>query len=280
MTLRVCVRFNLLTKGHLRASVGAAKRAVIPPLSRWRRDIYDGRSGGTLGAAPYQGNTMLPKSNVMTTVLLVCSLVASLTGCASSNGPALPGLADRVELNGVPFYRGNANQSGSMVLASMLSQQGITITPGLLDPALKLPAETDRLQQNISQVARDYGLLVYALDPQLNALLTQVAAGNPVLLRYSEGSAFWSQPRYALLVGYDRFKRHVLLRSGMNRRLPMDFDSFDSAWKSAGAWAILVQQPNQLPAKVDRQRWLDAARDTAAAGQEPAAARARKALGS
>ncbi|WNC07891.1 peptidase C39 family protein [Pseudomonas coleopterorum] len=222
---------------------------------------------------------MLRKSNVMTRLLLACSLMAGMAGCTSNNGPALPGLADRVELNGVPFYRGNANQSGSMVLASMLSQQGITITPGLLDPALKLPGETDRLQQNITQVAREYGLLVYPLDPQLNALLAQVAAGNPVLLRYSEGSFLWSQPRYALLVGYDRFKRHVLLRSGMNRRLPMDFDSFASAWKSAGSWAILIQQPNQLPAQVDRQRWLDAARETAAAGQEPAAARARKAIG-
>jgi hypothetical protein len=222
---------------------------------------------------------MLPKMNVMARTVLVCSLLAGLAACTSSNGPALPGLADRVELNGVPFFRGNANQSGSMVLASMLSQQGITITPGLLDPALKLPAETDRLQQNIVQVAREYGLLVYPLDPELNALLAQVSAGNPVMLRYSEGSAFWSQPRYALLVGYDRFKRHVLLRSGMNRRLQMDFGSFSSAWKSTGSWAILVQQPNQLPAQLDRQRWLDAARETAAAGQEPAAARARKAVG-
>lgn len=182
---------------------------------------------------------MLRKSNVMTRLLLACSLMAGMAGCASNNGPALPGLADRVELNGVPFYRGNANQSGSMVLASMLSQQGITITPGLLDPALKLPGETDRLQQNITQVAREYGLLVYPLDPQLNALLAQVAAGNPVLLRYSEGSFLWSQPRYALLVGYDRFKRHVLLRSGMNRRLPMDFDSFASASKSADRKSVV-----------------------------------------
>ena len=221
---------------------------------------------------------MPPRLNLLPRLLLMWSLLAALAGCTSSNGPALPGLADRVELNGVPFYRGNANQSGSMVLASMLSQQGITITPGLLDPALKLPGQVNRLEQGIPQVAREYGLLVYPLDPQLRALLTQVSAGNPVVLRYSEGSAFWSQPRYALLVGYDRFKRHVLLRSGMNRRLPMDFDSFSSAWKSAGSWAILIQQPNQLPAQVDRQRWLDAARETAAAGQEPAAARARKAL--
>lgn len=213
------------------------------------------------------------------TLLLACALALALAGCAgSAQGPALPGLADRVELNGVPFYRGNANHSGSMALAGLLSQQGVVITPGLLDPALKLPAEADRLQQRIPIAAREYGMLVYPLDANLEALLAQVSAGNPVLLSYTEGSAFWSEPRYALLVGYDRFKRLVLLRSGMNRRLPMAFDSFTSAWKSAGSWAILVQSPGQLPARLDRKRWLDAAELTGQAGQEQAAARARKAV--
>lgn len=212
------------------------------------------------------------------TLLLAAGLAGVLAGC-SSVGPALPGLPDRVELNGVPFFRGNANHSGSMALASMLSERGVQITPGLLDPALKLPAEADNLDSNIPRVAREYGMLVYPLDGQLNALLAQVAAGNPVLLRYTEGSMLWSEPRYALLVGYDRFKQQVLLRAGMSRRLPMAFDGFASAWKSAGSWAVLVQGPGQLPAQLDRQRWLDAARETARAGQEQAAAKAVRAVG-
>jgi hypothetical protein len=41
---------------------------------------------------------------------------------------------------------------------------------------------------------------------------------------------------------------------------------------------VLIQKPNQLPANVDQQRWLKAASDLAQAGQEQAAARAKKAL--
>jgi hypothetical protein len=41
----------------------------------------------------------------------------------------------------------------------------------------------------------------------------------------------------------------------------------------------LIQQPGQLPANVDSQRWLKAADELAGAGQEQAAARATKALG-
>jgi hypothetical protein len=35
-------------------------------------------------------------------------------------------------------------------------------------------------------------MVVYPLDKQLDALWAQVAAGNPVLLRYEEGSAWWA----------------------------------------------------------------------------------------
>ena len=55
--------------------------------------------------------------------------------------------------------------------------------------------------------------------------------------------------------------------------------SFESAFKDAGGWAVLIQNPIQLPAQVDQQRWLTAASDLAPAGQEQAAANANKARG-
>lgn len=212
-------------------------------------------------------------------VLAACLLAATLAGCAGQPSSELKQLPQRVELSAVPFFRGNANQSAPMALAALLSQQGVRITPGLLEDPLKLPQGLDRLQDSIQNVARQYGMLVYPLDGNFPALLTQVAAGNPVLVRYQEGSAFWSEPRYTLLVGYDRYKQRVLLRAGMSRRLLMDFDTFESAWKKEGAWAVLVQQPGQLPAQVDRQRWLKAANELAQAGQEQAARQAVNALG-
>ncbi|QBF27487.1 peptidase C39 family protein [Pseudomonas tructae] len=212
-------------------------------------------------------------------LLLACALSLALAGCASPPASQLKHLPQRVEIGSVPFYRGEANQSASMALAALLSQQGVRITPGLLDKPLGLPANLVKVEGSIQRVGREYGMVVYPLEPRLDALLTQVAAGNPVLLRFEQGSAFWGEPRYALLVGYDRYKQRVLLRAGMNRRLAMDFDDFESAWQKQGSWAILLQQPGQLPAQVDRQRWLKAANDLAQAGQEQAARQAVSALG-
>ncbi|WP_416194706.1 peptidase C39 family protein [Pseudomonas sp. AH2] len=209
---------------------------------------------------------------------LVLAFILSLTACASGVTPAMKRLPDRVELNSVPFFRGNVYQSGPGTLAAMLSQQGVIITPGLLDKPLQLPGREANLEQNMQNLAREYGFMVYPLDGELDALLTQVSAGFPVMLRITEGSAWWSKPRYALLIGYNRNKQTVLLHAGMDRRVLMSFSSFTSAWKDAGHWAVLIQGPRQLPAQVDQQRWLNAAKELAQAGQEQAAGEATKAL--
>lgn len=212
--------------------------------------------------------------------LLALGLAALLAGCAHQPAPRIGQLPDRVELTAVPFYRGDDDLGAPTALAALLRDRGVNVTPGLVTPYLKLPAKPPSLDQHMAEAAREYGMLVYPLDGQFQALLAQVAAGNPVLLRYRGGALFWGGDRYALLVGYDRFKSQVLLRSGQERRALMPFADFVSAWQEAGSWAVLVQGPTQLPAQVDAARWRDAAARLGQAGQEGAAQKALQALGS
>ena len=208
---------------------------------------------------------------------LAALLALAIVGCASVESPEFRRLPERVELNGVPFFRGNANQGAPQTLAGMLGEQRIRITPGLLIKPLKLPEAEASLQGSIEQLAAGYGLMVYPLDTSLHALLAQVAAGYPVMLRFNDGT-LWTEPRYGMLVGYNRAKGTVLLRAGMERRRLMDFDTFESAWKDAGGWAVLILSPTQLPADVDKARWLKVANDLSRSGQEQAGARAIKTL--
>ena len=158
----------------------------------------------------------------------------------------------------------------------MLSQQGIVMTPGLLDKPLHLPGDEANLERNMQVLAREYGLMVYPLDAKLTSVLAQVSAGYPVMARI--GGGLLSSTHYVVVVGFNQQKSTVLLRSGMDRRLLMSFSDFESKWSSAGHWAILTQRPSQLPANVDTQRWREAANATAQAGQEQAAAQALKVL--
>ena len=221
---------------------------------------------------------MSPAISSFRSLVLAVSCLVALVGCAGSVSPQIQRLPERVELNSVPFFRGEMYQGAPQSLAALLTLQGTVITPGLLEKPLHLPGGEAGLQQNMPTLAREYGLLVYPLDAKLPALLEQVAAGYPVLVRYTDGSAFWAEPRYAILAGYNRQKQTVLLRSGMNRRQLMSFSAFESAFNGAGGWAVLVQRPTQLPANVDSQRWLKAAAELGGAGQEQAAARATKTL--
>jgi len=213
------------------------------------------------------------RSNIKPSLLLACAL--GLAAC-SGHPSKLAGLPERVELTGVPAFRSEAYLSGPSALASMLSQQGIVMTPGLLDKPLRLPGAEADLERNMQVLAREYGLMVYPLDSRLTAVLEQVAAGYPVMARID--SSFWSGARYVVVVGFNQQKSTVLLRSGKERRLLMSFSDFESAWKSAGHWGILTQRPSQLPANVDAQRWREAANATAQAGQEQSAAQALKVL--
>uniref|UniRef100_UPI004038CE06 peptidase C39 family protein n=1 Tax=Pseudomonas bambusae TaxID=3139142 RepID=UPI004038CE06 len=211
------------------------------------------------------------------------ALTLMLAGCADPHAykpgypPVYKSLPDRVELNSVPFFRGKSYQSGPFALASMLSVRGVQTTPGLLEKPLKLPASEKTLELSMTNVAREYGFVVYPVDHQLPDLLAQVSAGYPVMVRFSEGSFWWKEQRYGVLVGFNQNKRNMLIYTGLGR-LTVSFDEFTSDWDNAGNWAILVQGPRQLPSPVDRERWLKAANDLAQAGQEQAAGEAVKAL--
>jgi hypothetical protein len=215
------------------------------------------------------------------------AVVVALSGCAGGHRgsgdytgvePEYKRLPDRVELNSVPFFRGDEYQSAPGALAGMLSARRVQITPGLVEKPLKLPGGEARLEQSMPNLARQYGFVVYPVDDSLPALLAQVAAGFPVMVRFSEGSMWWKKPRYGVLIGFNQRRRTVVLQAGQNRRMLMSFEAFTAAWGNAGNWAILIQGPRQLPAQIDRDRWLKAANALAQAGQEQAAGEAIKAL--
>lgn len=208
-------------------------------------------------------------------------ILASLLWLSACSGPALSpsvqALPESVELSGVPFFQQRAYQSAPATLASLLTAQGEVITPGLLEKPLHLPEDEKGLPARIVEVANRHGLVGYPLQPNLDALLVQVAAGNPVLVHLDEG--WLGSPRFALLIGYDRMKRHVILRAGAERRVQMTFSDFLGDWREGGHWAVLLQSPVNVPANVDRARWLQGADALDRAGQANAAAVARRQVG-
>lgn len=174
------------------------------------------------------------------------ALAVLLTGCAS--GLLLPPqserLPERIELVDVPFYPQEDYQCGPAALATVLVHRGVTTSPEALVPKVYLPERRGGLKLELVAAARQSGMLVYPLQPSLDALLAQVAAGNPVLVMQNLGLDWYPQWHFAVVVGYDRAKDELVLRSATTRRWVTDLRSFDRTWARAERWAVVTLPPN------------------------------------
>lgn len=193
-----------------------------------------------------------------------------LAGCAAPGlrHDALDGVdPTRVELQATPFFPQSEYQCGPAALATLLAADGVGVTADELVPEVYLPARRGSLQVELVAATRVRGRLPYQLAPRDEALFAELAAGRPVLVLQKLGAGPWPGWHYAVLVGYDRDRRSVLLRSGTTRRLEMSVGRFLASWDRAGRWAMLSLEPGELPAGADLKRYVDAAAGLEAVGR-------------
>jgi tetratricopeptide (TPR) repeat protein len=182
-----------------------------------------------------------------------------------------------VELATVPFHPQDDYQCGPAALASVLATTQSPVTPEALVDEVYLPARHGSLQAEMLATTRRHGRLAYPLAPRLTAVLQEVAAGNPVLVLQNLAFNFAPRWHYAVVVGYDRERGLLLLRSGRTRRLEISMVAFENTWERGGYWAMLALPPSRLPATADADTFVAAAvalerNDPAAAGAAYASA--------
>lgn len=205
--------------------------------------------------------------------IILCLMLGACTQ-APKLGPQVAALPPRVELRDVPFFPQDAYQCGPAALATMLVQRDVEITPEQLVPRVYLPERKGSLQLELVAAARDEGLLVYPLRPQIEDLLAELAAGNPVLVLQNLGNDWWPVWHFAVAVGYDLHAGTLLLRSAEERRQVHGLRYFESTWARGQRWAVVTLPPERLPATARPSDWLRAASDLEQTGQSRAAAQA------
>lgn len=167
-------------------------------------------------------------------------------------------LAPVLELTDVPFHPQQAYQCGPASLAMLTNWQAVDITPQELTPKLYIPGKKGSLQVELLSNTRQLGLIPYVLKPELDDLLREVAAGNPVLVFQNLALDWYPRWHYAVLIGYNLQQDEIILRSGTDRRRFNTLAQFERTWQRAGRWAMLALQPGQLPATVEYWRYLRA----------------------
>ncbi|TDT40381.1 peptidase C39-like protein [Halospina denitrificans] len=179
-------------------------------------------------------------------------------------------------LEDIPFHAQDAYQCGPAALSTMLNARDIPATPDELVDRVYLPERGGTLQVEMVSAARERGLLVYPLEGSLDALMQEIAAGNPVLVMQNLALEWWPQWHFAVVIGYDREASEVILHTDTRRAHAEPMRPFMNSWKRADYWARVMVPPDQLPATAQPLPWLSAASDLEATGQLEAARRAYK----
>ncbi|WP_320158973.1 PA2778 family cysteine peptidase [Marinobacter litoralis] len=171
----------------------------------------------------------------------------------------------------VPFYSQEKYQCGPASLATMLNSQGLNTDPEILKELVYLPGREGSLQVEMVAGARSHNMVVYPLKPDIEALLTEVSAGNPVLVMQNLGFSWWPQWHFAVVVGYDHPNKTLILNTDTRKHNRQPYKVFHNTWDRADRWARVILPPDQLPATAELLTWLRAAHDLETTGHTLAA---------
>jgi predicted double-glycine peptidase len=189
---------------------------------------------------------------------------ALLAGCAAPQTTRLTqslptGLPARHMIADVPFFAQQEHQCGPASMAMLLTHWGKQTSPDALTPQLLIPAREGSLQVEMLAVARRQGMLAVPTAPELAAMLTEVAAGNPVIVLQNLSLPISPLWHYAVVIGYDVPAQTVTLHSGTTARMTMALATFEHTWARGQHWAITVTPPQRLPARASQPDVLAAA---------------------
>ncbi len=172
------------------------------------------------------------------------------------------------ELTGVSFFPQTIHECGPAALATVLNYSAATTTPDGLAAEVYIPGRKGSLQIEMLAATRRNGRLPYVIEPHLDTLRAELAAGLPVLVLQDLGTLWMHRWHYAVVVGYEPVTDMLILRSGTERRRLESVDRFIYSWERAGRWGMVVLPPGGLPATASPERYTRALSD--AAGRLPA----------
>jgi len=184
--------------------------------------------------------------------LLTLTLALVVSACVSAPQTAL--LRDMqadsakapVLLSQVPFFAQQLYQCGPAALATVLQTSGAAVTPEQLVPLVYVPARQGSFQVEMIAAARSHGRVVHILTPTLDALLTEVSAGHPVLVLQNLALSWYPRWHFAVVKGFDLQRGRIVLNSGVLENYEMSLSTFERTWARADYWGVLTLAPGDM----------------------------------
>lgn len=208
--------------------------------------------------------------HLLATLVWALAAGCSLHPVADLPAERLSALPPRQELTATPFVSQADYQCGPASLSMVFGFYGQSLSPAQLVPWVFTPDARGSFPAEMDAVSRRFGFASYPVD-SLADLLTEVAAGHPVLVLQNLATDWYPRWHFAVVVGFDRERQELVLRSGDQPRWLIRFDLFETTWIRSDHWGRVLLPPDRLPATATPERWLQAAADLEQTGPADAA---------
>lgn len=164
-----------------------------------------------------------------------------------------------IEHTETPFYPQEEFQCGPAALATVLQVSGVSdADPDVLAEQVYLPERRGSLQMELLGATRRANRIPYVMAPNIESLLTELYAGNPVLVLQNLGLPRWPIWHYAVVIGIDPLQEEIVLRSGTTEREVMSLRRFERTWQMGSYWGMVVTEPGDIPMSADPLRYFEA----------------------
>ncbi len=197
------------------------------------------------------------------------TLVALFFQSCATKTPATDGLVKswgklprKSSIESVPFIQQEINHCAPASLAMVMKSSGRKVDLDELTSQMYTPGSKGTFSTDLVSTIRRQGMLGVPVK-DLRSILTEISAGNPVLVFQNLGFSWYPQWHYAVAVGYDLHGPDLILHSGETKKLKEDMRVFERSWSLANYWAMVVLNPGALAASAD-----DLAHVSAASGLE------------
>ncbi len=203
-------------------------------------------------------------SKICVRLLFGVTLSVLLSACATAPQSAAlrqqtpPEFTAPVLLRQVPFYPQELYQCGPAALATLLGASGVQVTPEQLVPLVYVPEREGSFQVEMVATTRSHGRLAYRIAPTLEALLSEVAAGHPVLVLQNLALDIYPRWHFAIVKGFDMERRKLILNSGLYEDYETSIAVFERTWARADHWGVLALRPGSMPAKPEATQYFSA----------------------
>jgi Peptidase_C39 like family/Tetratricopeptide repeat len=167
-------------------------------------------------------------------------------------------LPTQARVQGVPFVAQEDYQCGPAALAMVARHAGVARDMASWVQQVYVPGRQGALQGEMLAASRRNGLTAFVIAPRIDALLREVASGNPVVVL--QNLAFGWSPvwHYAVVTGFDQARGSVTLHSGITEDMRLSLTTFERTWARADRWAMVALPGQRLPATAQADAFVAA----------------------